>query len=500
MATLVGRVLDQANILRSGFSEFEKSVIKATRHNEKAPKEKHVRRLIVYTSEHNGRCSELLTLFSKRFETGDWIIVMKTLCVIHRLMRDANPKFMTELKYKSSFFQPLRNFADMSTPEAHHQSVFIRRYAQYLAEKILVYKVLGVEVEKDPGAIKNIPVKETLEKLPRVQSQLNALLNSRGSKDHINNAIIIYAFSILLKDSFPLYRAINDGILILLENYFGMPRENAFKTFEIYKLFTKETDSMIQFFDITRRFSRTDLPELQQAPSTVVDALEKYLQELDEGKSPESTMSAADKKNVSQMKSRMDNFRFVDDLHQENESDSEEEDRIKISNSDTRQRSSKPQSQSQSQSQTKIQSSSSSSSLTSQNLFDDDWFGSHSNSIVPTSPSQTPIGGSVSQVNNLFDLLSNEQGTQPFDPFGSASSSSNSYDDKKVHVQLAMSQPVFSTIGSPSPLQPLSGPRSMAGMPSNPFLPQSDPSSSSNPFLQPTTTPTNGVRDFNPFA
>jgi hypothetical protein len=42
-----------------------------------------------------------------------------------------------------------------------------------------------------------------------------------------------------------------------------MSKSNAQKALDIYKLFTKETDGIIQFFDITRKFSKTDLPELQ---------------------------------------------------------------------------------------------------------------------------------------------------------------------------------------------------------------------------------------------
>lgn len=42
-----------------------------------------------------------------------------------------------------------------------------------------------------------------------------------------------------------------------------MSKGNAVKALEIYKLFSKETDGLIQFFDITRKFSKSDLPEIQ---------------------------------------------------------------------------------------------------------------------------------------------------------------------------------------------------------------------------------------------
>lgn len=143
---------------------------------------------------------------------------MKTLIVFHRLMRDGSNQVINELRYKSSIFN-LRRFADMSSPEgnllnkikiqkipdrsktaifvwyrkldwftilisfilAHHQSLFVRKYSQYLEEKVLVYKILGLEFEKEFQNTKNYTTEELFERIPRLQSQLNALLNCRVS-------------------------------------------------------------------------------------------------------------------------------------------------------------------------------------------------------------------------------------------------------------------------------------------------------------------------------
>jgi hypothetical protein len=47
------------------------------------------------------------------------------------------------------------------------------------------------------------------------------------------------------------------------ENFFQMPVADAEKALEIYRLFTRETDGLIQIMDISKKFSRTELPELQ---------------------------------------------------------------------------------------------------------------------------------------------------------------------------------------------------------------------------------------------
>jgi len=170
MSNLMGKIVDRAQIIRSSFSDMETSVIKATKHNTKVPKEKHVRRLVVFTHDEPHKIPELVHLLIKRLEFPDWLVVMKTLATFHRLLRDGSSQVLNELRYKSSVFN-LRKFADMTSPEAHHQSLFIRKYSQYIEEKVLVFKLLGLEFEKEYENTKNYSVEELFERMPRLQSQ-----------------------------------------------------------------------------------------------------------------------------------------------------------------------------------------------------------------------------------------------------------------------------------------------------------------------------------------
>ncbi len=47
-----------------------------------------------------------------------------------------------------------------------------------------------------------------------------------------------------------------------------MSKANATKALDVYKLFTKETDGIIQFLEIARRFARGELPKLQHVSNT----------------------------------------------------------------------------------------------------------------------------------------------------------------------------------------------------------------------------------------
>jgi len=422
---------------------MDTAVIKATKHNTKTPKEKHVRRLLVFSHDEPHKIGELIHLLTKRLEFPDWLVVMKTLIVFHRLMRDGSTQVINELRYKSSIFN-LRRFADMSSPEAHHQSLFVRKYSQYLEEKVLVYKILGLEFEKEFENTKNYSAEELFERIPRLQSQLNALLNCRSAKDHLNNSIIIFAFGLMLKDSFKLYKALNDAIINMLEHYFSMPKSNAIKSLEIYKLFSKETDGLIQFFDITRRFAKTDLPEIQHAPTTLVDALEAYVRDLEDGKNPNPSGTPKDKKNHMEKlhsdKTKMDQLIFHDDKggFDFDEEFAEKQIAIHAKNAPPVQ-----------------QSNSSSSNF--------DPFGmepSTSSSSLPVtkSPSQAtfdPFGDPFGPNNfgNNTGNQGNQGNNQPsFDPFGpSQPSPANSvaYDDKKKQIEMLFGGPNLAPSNNP---------------------------------------------------
>jgi len=314
-----GKLADRASIIKSTFSELDKAIIKATKHNTKAPKEKHVRRLVVFVHDQKTRTGEIIDLLAKRLEIPDWLVVMKTLATFHRLIRECKSHFIAELRYRTVIFN-LRRFADMTTPEAHHQSIFIRKYSQYLEEKVLVYKILNVEFDKDPDVVRSYSTEELFERLPRLQSQMNALLNCRASKDHINNNLIAYSFTLLLKDSFKLYSGLNQGIILMLESYFSMPIQSAQKALDIYRLFTKETDGINQLFEISRRFSKSELPELQHAPTTLVEALENYVKDLESGKNPNPNTNLEEKRQVAAlaqkgnfMQEKINDFKFVEE-------------------------------------------------------------------------------------------------------------------------------------------------------------------------------------------
>ncbi|GAM28829.1 hypothetical protein SAMD00019534_120050 [Acytostelium subglobosum LB1] len=303
MSNAWGKALDQASIVKASFNDLERASIKATRHKMRVPKEKHVRRLINYTNERVGPIGDLYMSLLKRLEQPDWIIVLKTLVVFHRLFQQGSGRFIEDLSHRGMVF-PLVRFTDMTSTQAHQQSVFIRKYSTYLEEKIFAYRESKLEFEKESYSSKGLSIEQLLNRIPKMQRQFDALMGTHVD-EVCDNIITINAFELLLKDSFKMYCNLNDAVLNVLEQYFNMTKRDATTALGIYKTFMRETNDIINFFDASRRKFHIELPHLTPAPATVIKGLEEYLRDLDDEvtKTPNKTTTGNRQNLGSQIKS-----------------------------------------------------------------------------------------------------------------------------------------------------------------------------------------------------
>ena len=115
-------------------SSVKTAVIKATRNELQAPKKKHVDYLVASTKGNKPNLTALLKALRSRVAQKDWKVVLKTLAVEHRLLRDADPAFATACARTS--VTAAQDFADVKSENNTQQSVWIRLYSQYLEHKV----------------------------------------------------------------------------------------------------------------------------------------------------------------------------------------------------------------------------------------------------------------------------------------------------------------------------------------------------------------------------
>eukprot|EP00243_Klebsormidium_subtile_P004968 TRINITY_DN192_c0_g1_i1.p1 TRINITY_DN192_c0_g1~~TRINITY_DN192_c0_g1_i1.p1 ORF type:complete len:562 (-),score=94.55 TRINITY_DN192_c0_g1_i1:55-1740(-) len=274
------------------YKDLDVAVVKATNHIESPPKEKHVRTILAATSAARPRAdiAYLINAIAKRLsKTHNWAVALKTLMVVHRCLREGDPTFREELINFSRNRNHLLNmahFKDESSPPAWDYSAWVRVYALFLEERLECFRVLKYEVEAERSSghskTRELDTPDLLEQLPALQQTLYRLLNCQPEGAATSNFVIEAALGLVLKESFKLYRAINDGIINLVDKFFDMQRHDAIKALEIYKLAGKQAERLAEFYESCKSLSlgrSFQFPTLEQPPTSFLSTMEEYVRD-----------------------------------------------------------------------------------------------------------------------------------------------------------------------------------------------------------------------------
>ncbi|XP_064500984.1 phosphatidylinositol-binding clathrin assembly protein isoform X6 [Pseudopipra pipra] len=292
-------------------SAVSKTVCKATTHEVMGPKKKHLdcsllgkKKILLYqsdliqcTNEMNVNIPQLADSLFERTTNSSWVVVFKSLITTHHLMVYGNERFIQYLASRNTLFN-LSNFLDKSGLQGYDMSTFIRRYSRYLNEKAVSYRQVAFDFTKvkrgADGVMRTMSTEKLLKTVPIIQNQMDALLDFNVNSNELTNGVINAAFMLLFKDAIRLFAAYNEGIINLLEKYFDMKKNQCKEGLDIYKKFLTRMTRISEFLKVAEQvgIDRGDIPDLSQAPSSLLDALEQHLASLEGKKIKDSTAAS----------------------------------------------------------------------------------------------------------------------------------------------------------------------------------------------------------------
>lgn len=278
--------------VNSEFKDVDVAIVKATNHVECPPKDKHVRVIFGATSASRPRADVvycLQALARRLTKTHNWTVALKALIVVHRILREGDPTFKEEISNYSrsrAHILNLSNFKDDSSPNAWDYSAWVRTYALFLEERLECLSILRYDVEAERiqghSRTRELETDDLLEQLPALQKLLYRLVGCQPEGAASSNYVIQYALALVLKESFKLYCAINDGIINLLDKFFEMQRHEAMKALDIYRRAAQQADKLSEFYDICKNLELArnfQFPSLAQPPQTFLATMEEYVKD-----------------------------------------------------------------------------------------------------------------------------------------------------------------------------------------------------------------------------
>jgi hypothetical protein len=242
-------------------------VTKATNHDVVVPKQKHVVTLYNAAGRADspkdiiryvlGRLSDRVT------GSSEWLVVLKSLMVVHRLMREAEGDLFRKVLADGLFGDrkagrggdgdrfrslappgpglalfSLSGWKDDSTPEAWEQSAWVKAYAAYLEERCSVFSDTGCDPQAEPtnapSAARNWNAPQLLVGLPKLQVLLRRLVDTLPKVPRLH-AVTAAAAVDCVREVRLLFRAVSEALLNLVDKFFDMPPSEATAALDMYR-------------------------------------------------------------------------------------------------------------------------------------------------------------------------------------------------------------------------------------------------------------------------
>lgn len=266
---------------------YVKLVKGATKIKMAPPKSKYIDPILLGTTQP-GDFQEIMDALQPRINDSAWTVVYKALIILHLLIRDGEKQvaldYLSESYHADQFFHINNNLISQST---HSGDVkLLQKYSNYLKVRTQEFSKTKKDfVKEDYKTLRIIidnsnheSIQFALDQVDSLELQVEALIKVRFTSYELSNELFLYSFKLLVYDLLPLYNALNEGIITLLESFFELSHSEADTTLQLYKRFVTLTDIVVKYLKTAKNVGLR-IPIIKHITTKLVKSLEDHLAE-----------------------------------------------------------------------------------------------------------------------------------------------------------------------------------------------------------------------------
>ncbi|XP_075507997.1 putative clathrin assembly protein At1g03050 [Primulina tabacum] len=302
----------------TSLSDIDVAIVKATRHEEYPPEERYIREILTVTSYSHAYVGACVNTIAKRLsKTKNWVVAVKTLMLIQRLLSEGDIAFEQEIFFATRRGTRLLNMSDFRDKSGKPSSswdfsAFVRTYALYLDEKLefrmqdrrgkksgfsnneeeggdVGYGSGHGGVERDSDAMTGRGIQQVREmKNEKLFSRVHHLMRllerflackPTGASKH--NRVVSVAFYPILKESFHIYYDTLETMAVFLDRFPQLDVPDSVKVYELFCRLSKQYEELDTLYDWCKTIGiarSSEFPDIEKIPKKRLDMLNEYIE------------------------------------------------------------------------------------------------------------------------------------------------------------------------------------------------------------------------------
>lgn len=274
------------------FSSIEIAVLRATSHENGTINDKYMHEILFLVSNSKGSIPFLAERISRRLgKTKNHLVALKTLVLVHRLLRGGNRSFEKELcrAHVTGHLQISRIMCFTKSTSSDHSCCagFLHKYAAYLEERMSW--LINQAGKLEPVMFKGLEFWRYDEKsidmvfrtLPKCQVLIDRVLQCSPHDIFPSDHNLVHAaISNTLRESFQVYMTFSEGIATLVNMFFDLTASAKGLAIEILKKASLQSQKLRDLYESCKQVvenKNLDYPSVQIISMDHIMALEQLI-------------------------------------------------------------------------------------------------------------------------------------------------------------------------------------------------------------------------------